>query len=68
MFDGFWNNVFRYLRYFVTTLLGVFINAFSWLEPVFKRPITLIAFIGLLVGILVFVSFTLRAMLGLSTI
>jgi len=67
MFDGFWNNVSRYFRFFVTTLLGVFLNAFSWLEPVFKRRITSIAFIGLLVGILVFVSFTLRAMLGLST-
>ena len=66
MFDGFWNNVSRYLRYFVTTLLGVFLNAFGWLQPIFKRRITSIAFIGLLVGILVFVSFTLRAMLGLS--
>ncbi|AFY57092.1 Protein of unknown function (DUF751) [Rivularia sp. PCC 7116] len=68
MFDGFWDNVFRYPRYFITTLLGVFLNAFGWIEPVFKRPATLIAFISLLVGILVFVSFTLRAMLGLSTI
>jgi len=47
--------------------LGVFVNAFGWLAPVFKRPITLIAFLGMIVGILVFVSFTLRAMLGLST-
>jgi len=68
MFDGFWENIFRYPRYFVTTLLGVFLNAFGWLEPIFKRPITSIAFIGILVGILVFISFTLRAMLGLSTI
>ena len=68
MFDGFWNNVFRYPRYLLTTALGIFLNAFSWLEPVFKLPITLIAFLGMLVGIFVFVSFTLRAMLGLSTI
>ena len=67
MFDGCWKNVSNYVRYFVTTLLGVFLNAFSWLEPIFKRRITSIAFIGLLVGILVFISFTLRAMLGLST-
>ena len=67
MFDGVWNNVSRYLRYFVTTLLGVFLNAFSWLEPIFQRRVTSFAFIGLLVGILVFVSLTLRAMLGLST-
>ncbi len=67
MFDGFWDNVFRYPRYFLTTVLGVFVNALGWLEPVFKRPITLIAFVGILVGIFVFVSLTLRAMLGLST-
>ena len=68
MFEGFWENISRYPRYFLTTLLGVFLNAFGWLEPVFKRRITSIAFIGMLVGILVFISFTLRAMLGLSTI
>ena len=67
MFEGFWNNVSNYVRYFVTTLLGIFLNAFSWLQPIFKRRITSIAFISLLVGILVFISFTLRAMLGLST-
>ncbi|MBD2520294.1 DUF751 family protein [Nostoc sp. FACHB-973] len=68
MFDGFWDNVFRYPRYFITVLLGVFINTFAPLVPLFKRPITLIALLGLLVSSLVFVTFTLRAMLGLSTI
>ena len=66
MFDGFWKNVSNYARYLLTTSLGIFLNAFSWLEPIFKRRITSIAFIGLLVGILDFISFTLRAMLGLS--
>ncbi|ARV62486.1 hypothetical protein BZZ01_31100 [Nostocales cyanobacterium HT-58-2] len=68
MFDGFWNNVLRYCRYFVTTLLGVFLNAIAPLVPLFKRPVTLIAILGLFAGTLVFVSLTLRAMLGLSTI
>ncbi len=68
MFDGFWDNVSRYPRYLISTALGIFLNAFSWLEPVFKRPITSILFIGFLVGIFVFVSLTLRAMLGFSTI
>ncbi|MBD2414976.1 MAG: DUF751 family protein [Desmonostoc geniculatum HA4340-LM1] len=68
MFDGFWDNVFRYPRYFITVLLGVFINTFAPLVPLLKRPITLIALLGLLVSSLVFVTFTLRAMLGLSTI
>jgi hypothetical protein len=68
MFDGFWENIGRYPRYLITTALGIFLNAFGWIEPVFKRPITSIIFVGFLVGILVFISFTLRAMLGLSTI
>ncbi len=68
MFDGFWDNVFRYPRYFITVLLGVFINTFAPLVPLLKRPITLIALLGLFVSSLVFVALTLRAMLGLSTI
>ncbi len=68
MFDGFWDNVFRYPRYFITVLLGVFLNTFEPFMPLLKRPITLIAILGLFVSILVFVTFTLRAMLGLSTI
>ncbi|QSJ20250.1 DUF751 family protein [Nostoc sp. UHCC 0702] len=68
MFDGFWDNVFRYPRYFVTVLLGVFLNTIAPLMPLLKRPVTLIALLGLFVGSLVFLTFTLRAMLGLSTI
>ncbi|MBD2676176.1 MULTISPECIES: DUF751 family protein [Nostoc] len=68
MFDGFWDNVFRYPRYFITVLLGVFLNTFAPLVPLLKRPITLIALLGLFLSSLVFVTLTLRAMLGLSTI
>ncbi|MBH8551647.1 DUF751 family protein [Nostocaceae cyanobacterium CENA357] len=68
MFDGFWDNISRYPRYFVTVLLGVFLNTFEPLMPLLKRPVTLIALLGLFVGSLVFVSLTLRAMLGLTTI
>lgn len=68
MFDGFWDNVFRYPRYLITVLLGLLLNIFAPLAPLFKRPVTLIALSGLFVGIIVFVSLTLRAMLGFSTI
>ncbi|MEA5580433.1 DUF751 family protein [Nodularia harveyana UHCC-0300] len=68
MFDGFWDNVFRYPRYFITILLGVFLNSIEPLMPLLKRPITLMALLGFLVGSLVFVSLTLRAMLGLSAV
>jgi hypothetical protein len=68
MLDGFWDNVVRYVRYFVTTLLGVFLSTFAPLAPLLKRPITLIPLVGLFIGSLVFITLTLRAMLGLSTI
>lgn len=63
--QGFWDNVLRYQRYFVTVLLGVAWNAVEPLVPLFKRPVTAIALISTLVAILIFVSFTLQAMLGL---
>ncbi|MBK1986242.1 DUF751 family protein [Sphaerospermopsis aphanizomenoides BCCUSP55] len=68
MFDGFWDNVFRYPRYLITIVLGLFLNTFEPLMPLLKRPVTLIALLGLFMGSLVFLTLTLRAMLGLSTI
>lgn len=68
MFDGFWENIARYPRYFITTLLGVLLNVGAPLAPLFKRPVTLIAVIGILISSFVFVSLTLRAMLGLSPV
>ncbi|MCC5635296.1 DUF751 family protein [Nostoc sp. CHAB 5844] len=68
MFDGFWDNVFRYPRYLITILLGLLVNTFAPLAPLLKRPVTLVAVVGLLLGGLTFVTLTLRAMLGLSAI
>lgn len=68
MFDGFWDNVFRYPRYLITILLGLFLNALNPLKPLLKRPVALIAIIGFFMSSLVFLTLTLRAMLGLSTI
>lgn len=64
----FLNNVSRYPRYFITFTLGIFLTAFSPLLPLFKRPSTAIATIALLVAAFVFLSFTLRAMLGLGAV
>ena len=68
MFDGFWDNVFRYPRYLVSIVLGIFLNTLEPLFPLLKRPVTLIAILGLFVGGLFFVTLTVRAMLGLNTI
>ncbi|MBW4577698.1 MAG: DUF751 family protein [Aphanothece sp. CMT-3BRIN-NPC111] len=67
-FDGFWENVSRYPRYFIAITLGIFFYLFGWLAPLLKRPVTAIALIGFFVAGLVFIAFTLRAMLGLSPV
>ena len=66
MFEGFWENVFRYQRYFVSILLGLLLNTFAPIIPLLKRPLTSIVIVGMFVGSLVFLTLTLRAMLGLS--
>lgn len=64
----FWENVLRYPRYFIAITLGIFFALFGWLRPLLSRPVTAIALIGVLLGGLAFISFTLRAMLGLSPV
>lgn len=66
--NDFFQNVSRYASYFVTVILGVFLFTFSWLKPLLRKPVTAIALIGFLVAGIVFVLFTLQAMLGLSPV
>jgi heme/copper-type cytochrome/quinol oxidase subunit 4 len=62
----FFNNVSRYPRYLITFSLGVLLTLISPLLPLFKKPSTAIAAVGFIVAAFVCLSFTLRAMLGLS--
>ncbi|MBV5261114.1 DUF751 family protein [Synechococcus moorigangaii CMS01] len=65
----FFENVLRYPRYMISLILGIFISVFEWLRPLFfKNKVTATATVGLLVGLLAFLYFTLRAMLGLSVV
>ncbi|GAB4278680.1 MAG TPA: DUF751 family protein [Oscillatoriaceae cyanobacterium M33_DOE_052] len=66
MNDNFWDNVSRYPRYLITITLGIFFFLFGWLKPLLQKPVTAIALVGLMVSGMIFVSFTLRAMLGLG--
>jgi type II secretory pathway component PulF len=64
----FFNNVAKYPRFLITVSLGVLLTLFSPLLPLFKRPSTAIAAVGFLVAGLVFIAFTLRAMLELNAV
>lgn len=66
--QDFWENVSRYPRYFITTLLGIFFFLFEQIRPLWQRPGSAIALVGILIGGFCFIFFTLRAMLGLSPI
>ncbi len=61
-----WNTVSKYPRFLVGVMLGVLLNVFAPLVPLFKRPITAIALTGMFAAAAAFLVFTLRAMLDLG--
>lgn len=64
----FFNNVFRYPRYLISFTLGILYNAVQPLMPLLRRPTTAVALIGAAIAGFIFLTFTLRAMLGLSAV
>ncbi|MGF1460233.1 MAG: DUF751 family protein [Leptolyngbyaceae cyanobacterium] len=62
----FFKNVSRYPRFLISFTLGIFFNAIEPLMPLLRRPTTAIALVGIVISTFVFLTFTLRAMLGLS--
>lgn len=62
----FFENVQRYPRYLISFSLGVLYTFVEPLIPLLKKPTTAIALISFLIGAFLFVTFTLRAMLGLT--
>ncbi|MEM9905487.1 MAG: DUF751 family protein [Cyanobacteria bacterium P01_D01_bin.44] len=64
--QDFFKNVSRYPRYFITFTLGVLYSAVQPLVPLIQRPVTAVALIGAAIAGFIFLSFTLRAMLGLA--
>jgi hypothetical protein len=61
-----WNTVSKYPRFLIGVTLGVILNGFSPLLPLFKRPVTAIALTAILIALLSFFVFTLKAMLGIE--
>ena len=64
----FFQNVSRYARYLISFSLGVFWSFFEWIKPLFKNPVSAIAVGGIGIGVFSLLYFTLKAMLGLSTV
>jgi membrane protein insertase Oxa1/YidC/SpoIIIJ len=66
--QDFINNISRYPRFLITVCLGIFFFLFERLKPMLDRPATAIALITSIVATFFFLTFTLRAMLGLSPV
>jgi len=66
--QSFWNTVSKYPLFIIGTIAGVLLNAAKPLAPLLKRPVTAIALISALVAGFTFLTFTLRAMLGLDAV
>ena len=62
--SDFFKNVLLYPRFLAGIMLGVILFILKPLAPFMKNPITAIALIGFFVGGFVFITLTLRAMLG----
>ena len=62
----FFTNVSRYPRFFLTFLAGIFYSVYQWLKPLISTRASAAAFAGVILTGFVFLSFTLRAMLGLT--
>jgi Co/Zn/Cd efflux system component len=61
-------NLARFPRYLITITLGVLYSAAMRFKPLTKKPLTLVALIGLSVSGVMFLIFTLQAMLGLTPV
>lgn len=65
----FFKNVERYPRYLISLTLGIFFAAFESIQPLFfKNTLTSFVTLGILVAGFAFLFFTLKAMLGLTTV
>lgn len=61
-------NLARYPRYLISITLGIFYSVAMRFKPLAQKPVTLVALIGLSLSGVMFLIFTLQAMLGLTPV
>lgn len=62
----FFKKLSQYPKFFLAIVIGVFWTLIKPLRGFAKNPVTAIAALGVIVGGLAFLSFTLSAMMGLT--
>ena len=65
---SFWDTISKYPVFVAWAILGVLLFAAKPLLPFFKNPVTAIALVAACVAAFTFLTFTLRAMLGLQVV
>nr|BDA97953.1 photosystem I assembly protein Ycf33 [Chroomonas collegionis] len=63
----FWENVFRFPRFFISSMLGLVFTIIGPFLNLLRRPQTTIIFIVVAISTTIFLSLTLKAMLNLDT-
>nr|ASO75999.1 putative plastid protein 33 [Storeatula sp. CCMP1868] len=62
----FWENVLRFPRFFVSSLIGLVLTILGPFLNLLNRPKTAVIFVILLIVSIISLTFTLRLMLGIS--
>nr|ALG63626.1 hypothetical protein [Guillardia theta] len=62
----FWENVFRYPRFFISSVIGLLLTILGPLLNLLNRPKTTVIFIILSILSITLLTFTLRLMLGIN--
>ena len=63
--DDFWNNVFRYPRFFISSLIGLILVILSPLKNILKTSKSRFFIILMCFGFIIFLYITLKTMVGL---
>ncbi len=63
-----WKTVSKYPAFLFGAIAGVFLFVLQPLLPLLKRPVTAVALVVLFLSGFAFLTFTLKAMLGLSPV
>lgn len=64
--EDFWSNVGRYGSYFFSVLLGTAYTAVRPIGGLLRKPVTAVATLAALAALVIFVTTTVSAMLGLN--
>ena len=63
--DDFWNNIFRYPRFFISSLIGLILVILSPLKNILKTSKSRFIIILICFGFILFLSITIKTMVGL---